>query len=100
MTDLEQYQKNISQIKETLKRERDEGQILKRKHEYMLNTIEESKEACQTLQDDEDALVLSMNIIEGEKKDLEKQVMEAVQKGDTTNKIIEELKAQNLLLKE
>ena len=41
-----------------------------------------------------------MNIIEGEKKDLEKQVMEAMQKGDTTNKRIEELEAQNLLLKE
>ena len=41
-----------------------------------------------------------MNIIEGEKKDLEKHIMEVVQKGDTSNKIIEESEAQNLLLKE
>ena len=40
-----------------------------------------------------------VNIIEGEKKGLEKQVMEAVQKGDMENKRIEELEAQNLLLK-
>ena len=87
-------------MKETLKRERDEGQSLKRKYKDMLSTIEESKAKCQTLQSDKDALVLSVNNIEGEKKDLEKKVMEAVQKGDTTNKRIEELEAQNLLLKE
>ena len=52
----------------------------------MLNKIEKSKKACQTLQSDEDALVLSVNIIEGEKKDLDKKVVEAVQKGDTTRK--------------
>ena len=58
MTNLEQYQKKIAQMKETLKRERREGQSLKRKHEDMLNKIENSKEACQTLQYDKDALVL------------------------------------------
>ena len=100
MTDLEQCQKNISQMKETLKRERGEGQSLKRKHEDMLSKIEKSKEACQTLQSDKDALVLSVNIIKGEKKDLEKQVMEAVHKGYTASKRLEELEAQNLLLRE
>ena len=59
-------------MKETLKRERDEGQSLKRKHEDMLGKIEKSKEAWQTLQFDKGALVLSVNIIEGEKKDIEK----------------------------
>ena len=87
-------------MKETLKRERDEGQGLKRKHEDMLSKIEKSKEACQTLQSDKDALVLSVNIIEGEKKDLEKQVVELVQKGDAASKRVEDLEAQNLLLKE
>ena len=62
VTDLEQYQKKIAQMKETLKRERDEGQSLKRKHEEM---IENSKEACQTLHSEKDSLVLSVNIIEG-----------------------------------
>ena len=48
MTNLEQYKKNISQMKETLKRERHEGQSLKRKYEDMLSEIEESKVECQT----------------------------------------------------
>ena len=100
MTDLEQSQKKIAQMKETLKRERDEGQSLKRKHEDMLSTIEESREEFQTLLSDKEALVLSVNIIEGEKKYLEKHIREAVQKWDTANKRIEELEAQNLSLKE
>ena len=100
MTELEQSKKKIAQMKETLKRERDEGQVLKRKYKDMLSTIEESKSECQTLQCDKEALVLSMNIIEGEKKDLEKKVMEALQKGDIENKRKEELESQNLLLKE
>ena len=87
-------------MKKTLKRERSEGQSLKRKHEDMLSKIEMSKEACQTLRSNKDALVLLVNIIEGEKKDLEKQVVKAVQKGDTTRKRVEELEAQNLLLGE
>ena len=94
MMDLEQSQKNIAQFKEILKRERDESQSLKRKYEDMLSEIEESKAECQTLQSDKDALVLSANIIEGEKKDLEKQIIKEVQKRDTTNKRIEELEAQ------
>ena len=43
MTNLEQYQKKIAQMKETLKRKRGEGQSLKRKHEDMLSKIEKSK---------------------------------------------------------
>ena len=39
-----------------------------------------------------------VNIIEGEKKDHEKQVEEAENKGYATNKRIEELEAHNLLL--
>ena len=100
MTDLEQSQKKIAQMKETLKRERGEGQSLKRNPEDMLSKIEKSKEACQTLQYDKDVLVLSLNIVEGEKKDLKKQVVEEIHKGDTTRKTVEEMEAQNLLLKE
>ena len=80
-------------MKETLKRERNEGRSLKRKYEDMLSMIVESKVECQNLQSDKDALVLSVNIIEEEKKDLEKQVMEAMQKGDTTNKRVDELES-------
>ena len=45
---------------------------MKRKHEDSLSELEKLREACQILQYDKDALVLSINIIEGEKKDLEK----------------------------
>ena len=76
MTDLEQYKKKVVQMKESLKKERGEGQSLKRKHEDILSEIENSKEACQIIQSNKDALVLSVNIIEGEKKYLEKQVTE------------------------
>ena len=66
----------------------------------MLSKIEKLKEACHTLQSDKDTLVLSLNIIAREKKDLENQVMEAVQKGDMASKRVEEIVAHNLLLGE
>ena len=72
--DLEQYKKKVSQMKETLKKERGEGKSLKRKHEDSLSELEKLGEACQILQYEKYALVLSINIIEGEKKDLKKQV--------------------------
>ena len=73
-------------MKETLKKERGDGQSSKRNHGDILSEIEKSKEACQTLQSDKDALVLSISIIGGEKKDLEKQVVEAEKKGEAVNK--------------
>ena len=72
-----------------MKKERGEGQILKRKHEDILSELEKLREACQILQYEKDSLVLSINIIEGEKKDLEKQVEEVEHKGDATNKRVE-----------
>ena len=44
-------------MKETLKKERDESQNLKRKYEDMFSGVEESKAEFQTLQSDKDALV-------------------------------------------
>ena len=78
--DMEQYKEKISQMRETLKKERGEGQILKRKHEDSLIKQEKFREPCQILQSDKDALVLLVNIIEGEKRDLEKRVAEVEQK--------------------
>ena len=43
MTDLEQSQKKVTQLKETLKRERSESQSLKRKYEYMIDEVKVSK---------------------------------------------------------
>ena len=70
--DLEQYKKKISQIKETMKKKRGEGQSLKRKHEDILSELEKLRKACQILKSDKDSPVLLVNITEGEKKDLEK----------------------------
>ena len=39
MTDLEESRKNAAQLKETLKKERDEGQTLKRKYEDMISEV-------------------------------------------------------------
>ena len=43
MTDLEQSQKRVTQLKETLKKERSESHNLKRKYEDMISEIEISK---------------------------------------------------------
>ena len=66
MTDLEQSQKKVAQLKETLKKERSESQNLKRKYEDMISEVELSKAKCQTLREDKDALVLSAGNIEKE----------------------------------
>ena len=63
--DLEEQKKTLSQMKETLNKERGEGQNLRRKHADILSEIEKSKEACQILQSDKVPLILSVNIIEG-----------------------------------
>ena len=49
MTDLEQSQKRVTQLKETLKKERNESKSLKRKYEDMIYEIKGSKAKCQTL---------------------------------------------------
>ena len=53
-------------MKETLKKERSESQILKRKYEDMIGEVEVSKVECQTLQADKYALVISAGNIEKE----------------------------------
>ena len=40
MTDLEQSRKKVTQLKETLKKERSESQSLKRKYEDMIDKVE------------------------------------------------------------
>ena len=64
MTDLEQYQKKVTQLKETLKKERSDTQSLKTKYTDMIDEVKVSKVECQTLQVDKDALVLSPGNIE------------------------------------
>ena len=49
MTDLEQSQKRVAQLKETFKKERGESQNMKRKYEDMIGEVKVSKAECQTL---------------------------------------------------
>ena len=60
MTDLEQCKRNAAQLKETLKKERDEGYNLKRKFEDMQNEVRTSKTELQTMQANEMALEVSI----------------------------------------
>ena len=48
MIDIEQYHK-VTQLKETLNRERSESPSLKRKYEDMISEVEVSKVECQNL---------------------------------------------------
>ena len=64
MTDLEQSQKRVAQLKENLKKERGESHNLKRKYEDMINEVTISKEECQTLHEDKYALVVSVENME------------------------------------
>ena len=63
MTDLEQSWKIDAQLKDTLKRERDEGNRLKRKFEDMQNEVNTSKAELQTLQENKMTLEFSMERI-------------------------------------
>ena len=51
MTDMEQSRKNVVQLKEKLKNERDEGHKMKRKFEDMQNEVKTSKAELYTLQE-------------------------------------------------
>ena len=63
-------------VKDTLMKERGEGQEMKRKHEATLSEFERLQEAYQVLESKKEALVLSSTIIDGEKKDLDDKVSE------------------------
>ena len=69
MTDLEQSQKRVAQLKETLKKERCESQNMKRKYEDMISEVKVSKAEYQTLLEDKDALVVSAESIERNSQD-------------------------------
>ena len=66
MIDLEQSQKRVTQLKETLKKESSESQSSKRKYEDMINEVKVLKLECHTLQADKYALVISTSNIEKE----------------------------------
>ena len=98
--DVGNYKEIMSQMKETLRKERGEGQYLKRKHDDILSEFEKLKEAYKMLESYKNVLTLSVAINEGEKRDLEIKVLELEKKKATTDKRVEELETQNILLKE
>ena len=57
-----------------MRKERGEGQNLKRKHDDILSEFEKIKKAYKVLELENDALTLSVAITEGEKRDLESKV--------------------------
>ena len=64
MTDLEQSKKNAAQLKENLKKERDESYKLKRKFEDMQNEVRTSKAEIHTLHANKMTLEVSVERIE------------------------------------
>ena len=60
MTNLEQSRKNVVQLKDTLRKERDESNRLKRKFEDMCNEVKSSKEELQSLKADKMSLEVSI----------------------------------------
>ena len=81
-------------VKETLMKERGEVLEMKRKHEATLSEFERLQEAYQVLELEKEALILSNTIIDGEKKDLEGNILGLEAQRDATDKQAEELKAQ------
>ena len=60
MTGLEQSRKNVAQLKDTVRKQRDEGNKLKRKFEDMHNEVRDSNIEFQTLQANKIALEVSV----------------------------------------
>ena len=67
---------------------------MKRKHDATLSYLERLQEAYQVLEAENEALVLSNTIIDGEKKDLEGKISRLDTQRAATDKQVEELKAQ------
>ena len=74
--DAGNYKERILKMKETPVKERTKGQDLKIKHDDTLSEFERLKKEYQALESDKDALVLSVVITKGEKKDLESNILE------------------------
>ena len=87
-------------MKETLRKERGEGQELKRKYDNTLSDLEKLKGAYKILESDKFSLTLSIEITEGEKRDLEGNFSELEKQKSVANKRTEELEDLNSLLEE
>ena len=73
---VDQLKEKMSEMKETLRKERGEGLKLKIKYDDTLLDLEKLKGAYQILESNKTTLTLSIEITEGEKRDLEGKVSE------------------------
>ena len=73
---VEHYKENMIKMKETLVKERGEGQEFKRKHETKLSENESLKKEYQYFETENDALEVHVTIMEGEKNDFEDKIAE------------------------
>ena len=64
MMDLKNSRKNVAQLKETLKKERDEGHKLERKYEDRMDEVRTSRSELQTLQANKEALEIVAGKVE------------------------------------
>ena len=81
-------------MKDTLVNERGEGWESKRKHEATTSEFKNLQKAYKYLESEKDALVLSVTITEGEKKDIESNILELEAHRSAVNKQTEEMKTQ------
>ena len=68
-----------------------EGREMNKKHEATLSEFERLQKACQALELEKEALVLSNAITKGEKKDLENKISELETQKDAIDRQSEEL---------
>ena len=66
----------MAQIKEFLKKEERVGQESKRKYDAILSDFEKLQQDYQILEEERDALKLSITTLDGEKKNLERNMEE------------------------
>ena len=76
MTDLEQSKKSSAQLKDTLRKEREESNRLKRKYEDMKREMKSSKDELQLLQTERQASEAARECLEKVQKECQELYME------------------------
>ena len=79
MTDLEQSKKSSAQLKDTLRKEREESNRLKRKYEDMKKEMRSSKDELQLLQAEKQASETAQGCLEKVQKEYQELNMEKEQ---------------------
>ena len=90
----EHYKEIMLQMKDTLVKERGEGQELKRKQKGTLFEKEILQREYQDLVTERDELVVQMTIMDGEKGDFEDNIVGLESHKSTTIHQVEEMRAQ------